>query len=142
MKKFILLILAISLTGCAGMEQKYQSDMDRVRISHIDYLNTLILEYKNKSGQFPLQAKIQNKDIQVVITHREIPGWLAEQNKQLPVDSYSSYQLENDIEKVLGRNIQMPSDPQNVALNRTLMVRGVRRVGTRCQTPATSGIHE
>ena len=112
--KYILFILAISLIGCAGMEDKYQSDMDLVRISHIDYLNSLIGEYKGKSGEFPLQAEIQGKDIQVFITHRDIPKWLQEQTKQLPVESYSSDQLEQDIEDVLGRDIQMPSDPQNV----------------------------
>lgn len=89
--------------------------MDRIRITHIDYLNTLILEYKDKSGEFPLQSEVKEKDIQVFVTHRKIPNWLQAQAQQLPIESYTCAQLEADIEKVLGRDIKMPSDPQNVA---------------------------
>ena len=113
--KYFLMVLIVLFCGCAGMEDKYQSDMDRVRISHIDYLNTLILEYKDKTGKLPLQSEIKDKDIQVFITYRKIPDWLEAQTKQLPIESFSSTQLEADIENVLGRDIQMPSDPQNVA---------------------------
>jgi hypothetical protein len=113
--RYIPLLLIVLFCGCAGIEAKYQNNMDHARISHIDYLNTLILEYKDKSGKFPLQSEIQDKDIQVFITHRDIPDWLQAQAEQLPIESYTCAQLEADIENVLGRDIKIPSDPQNVA---------------------------
>ena len=97
------------------MEAKYQADMDRVRISHIDYLATLLTEYESKSGKYPLQSEINSQEILVYVTHRELPTWLTDQAKQLPVEQRSNLALEQDIEKVLQRDIQMPSDPQNVA---------------------------
>ena len=112
--KILQVILILLLGGCSSMESKYQHDMDRVRITHIDYLHTLIQEYLIKSGRLPLQENIKENDIQVYITHSELPGWLIEQSKKLPIESYPSKKLELDIERVLARDINMPSDPQNI----------------------------
>jgi hypothetical protein len=89
--------------------------MDRIRISHVDFLITVILEYANRVNRLPLQAQVREREILVYVTHRNISAALNEQAAALPVEQYTSAALEEDIEAVLGRDIQMPSDPQNVA---------------------------
>lgn len=46
---------------------------------------------------------------------RELPDWLIKQTKSLPVEPLTTGQLKTDLEKELGREIKLPSDPQNVA---------------------------
>jgi hypothetical protein len=99
----------------SGVEAAYQADMDRIRISHVDFLVTLMLEYANRADRLPLQAQVREQEILVYVTHRNISAALNEQAAALPVEQYTSAALEEDIEAVLGREIQMPSDPQNVA---------------------------
>lgn len=99
----------------SGIEAAYQADMDRIRISHVDFLVTVVLEYANRENRLPLQAQVRDREILVYVTHRNISAALSEQAAALPVEQYTSMALEEDIESVLGRDIQMPSDPQNVA---------------------------
>jgi len=115
LKIIIPLIFIFLLLGCDKVEKQYQADMDIIRIADIDYISGLILEYLKKVKRLPLQSNISNKDIQVFITHRELPDWLLKQTKSLPVESLTTDQLKTDLEKELGREIKLPSDPQNVA---------------------------
>jgi len=112
--RITLLVVVILLSGCAGVESKYQADMDKIRISHIDSFRGLMDEYAAKSNSLPLQSEIKSQDIQVFITHRKLPKWLVEQSEQLSVETYSRSELEQDLEAVLGRDINLPTDPQNV----------------------------
>lgn len=114
MRKIVWAVVVL-LSGCAGMETQYQADMDQIRTRHLDYLHGLVIEYQNKSGGLPLQQDLLSRDIEVFITHRELPDWLVNQAAQASLDIYPSDALEADFERVLGRDIELPSDPQNVA---------------------------
>ncbi len=113
--KTLILALAVLTAGCSSVEKHNPGDMDPIRVGHVDYLYSLIQEYKAETGRYPLQSRMSTQGIQVFITHREINAGLAEQAAGLPVDSYTSAALESDIEVALGRDIELPSDPQNVA---------------------------
>ncbi|WP_108124790.1 hypothetical protein [Saccharospirillum mangrovi] len=89
--------------------------MDQIRIQHLDTIFNLLVEYQNKSGQLPLQGDVLSRDIEVFITHRKLPDWLITQAAQAPLDIYPNEALEAEFERVLGREIELPSDPQNVA---------------------------
>jgi len=114
MRSFLLFV-SIVIAGCSGIEAKYQNDMDKQRIADVDYLETLFLEYRSKAGVLPLQNKIVDKTIQVFITHRRVPTWMTTQAQKLPLESFSTPQLRDELTAVLGRDIELPSDPQNVS---------------------------
>ncbi|MBU4470056.1 MAG: hypothetical protein L6301_02515 [Desulfobacteraceae bacterium] len=109
--RYILLVIAFLLSGCASTEHKYLSEVDQIRSANVDSLNNLILEYKSKSGQFPLQSEIKDRNIQVFISNGTIPQWLTGLTTQSPIATYSRAQLEQDIEKVLGNSIEILSEP-------------------------------
>jgi len=111
----ILAVLVFFITGCAGMESSYQASMDPIRVKHVNSIVSLITEYQSKTGDFPFQSKITKEGVQVLVTHRKIPARINDQIKALPVDSYSSQSFSDELARVLGRTIQLPSDPQKVA---------------------------
>ena len=97
------------------MEDKYQRDMDRVRVTDVDYLATLVADYLKKTGTLPLSSKIDDKDIEVFISHREIPQSILEQAAKLPIRIMPVTDLKSELEAGLKKDIKLPSDPQNVA---------------------------
>lgn len=115
------------LLGCAALfaatcgttyeatESSYQRAMDPVRIRHIDYVASLISEFSEKTGRMPLADRVQDKRITVFITNRQVKGTYLEQAARLQVVVLSADDLKADLEKGLGRTIDLPSDPQNFA---------------------------
>lgn len=114
MKRMIFALSAAALLASCGMEEKYQKDMDRVRITHIDYLAGLLSEYREKTGQFPLQDRAGEQRVEVFITHRPLDSALVEQTRHLPMQLLGTNELREVLEHDLGRTITLPSDPQNV----------------------------
>jgi len=98
-----------------AVENAYQGDMDPVRIRHVDYIASLTTEYFQKTGRMPLADRLQEKRITVFITHRPLQDTYLEQAARLPVVVMSTDDLKADLEKGLGRTIDLPSDPQNFA---------------------------
>jgi len=115
----LLACAALLLAACGTMydaaENSYQRAMDPVRIRHIDYIASLTTEYFQKTGRMPLADRLQEKRITVFITHRPLKDTYLEQAARLPVVVLSTDDLKADLEKGLGRTINLPSDPQNVA---------------------------
>ena len=98
------------------MEDKYQRDMDRVRVTDVDYLATLVADYLKKTGTLPLSSKIDDKDIEVFITHREIPQSILEQAAKLPIRIMPVTDLKSELEAGLKKDIKLPSDPHRTSL--------------------------
>ena len=111
----LFLCVAALVVGCDTMEEKYQRDMDRVPITHVDYLASLTTEYFEKAGRMPLADRLQGKAIEVFVTHRSLDPSYTEQAARLPIVLLSTNDLKADLERVLGRTINLPSDPQNYA---------------------------
>ena len=97
------------------LEEMYQRDMDRVRIKHIDYLASVTMEYFMKTGRLPLADRLQDKPIEVFVTHRQIDSAILEQAAKFPMILLSAEDLKADLEKGLDRTVNLPSDPQNFA---------------------------
>lgn len=117
-RRSVLVCAALLVSACDKMydavENAYQSEMDPVRIRHIDFIASLTTEYFQKTGRMPLADRLQEKRITVFITRRPLKGYL-EQAARLPVVVLSTDDLKADLEKGLGRTINLPSDPQYVA---------------------------
>jgi hypothetical protein len=117
MKTILLAICTtVSVVACGNpLEEMYQRDMDRVRIKHVDYLASLTFDFSVKTGRAPLADRLEGKAIEVFVTHRQIDPAILEQAAKLPIVLMSTDDLKADLEKGLGRTINLPSDPQNVA---------------------------
>ena len=119
MKRVALLACtALLVAGCGtmydAMEDSYQRAMDPVRIKHVDYLASVTTEFFQKTGRMPLADRVQeDKRVTVFITHRPVAPTYLEQAARLPVVVVSADDLKVDLEKGLGRTINLPSDPQN-----------------------------
>jgi len=63
----------------------------------------------------PLADRLQGKTIEVLVTHRPLSPTVLEQAAKLPIDRLTTNELKADLEKGLGRTINLSSDPQNYA---------------------------
>jgi hypothetical protein len=67
---FAILVAVPAIASGNPLEERYQRDMDRVRIKHIDYVAFLILEYFQKTGNLPLADHLQGRPIEVFFPDR------------------------------------------------------------------------
>jgi hypothetical protein len=109
----LLACAALLVVACGTLEERYQRDVDPVRVAHVDYLASLTTEFLRKTGRLPLADRLQGKTIEVLITHRPLSPSILEQQARSTYVSLSTGDLKADLEKGLGRTINLPSDPQN-----------------------------
>lgn len=129
MKKVLMIIAGLVIVVGIGayialprMEESYQKWADCTRINDIYYIAGLIEEFKQKKGYYPLAEDYEEPDaegwvsvpVMVNITHRE----LAEQYLHMPGNMSGrvapTTEFVEELTQVLGRKIEIPSDPQNV----------------------------
>ena len=129
MKKFAIIIISIIVLLSVGyfvvipkMEEGYQEWADCTRVNDTYYIAGLIEEFKTKKGYFPLGASYLEPEeegwvsvpVMVNITHRELP----EKYQRLPENMSGrlapTSELIQELSEGLGRDIKIPSDPQNV----------------------------
>jgi hypothetical protein len=109
----IIFCAAVLASACGTMEEKYQRDMDPVRIDHVDFLADLTTEFFLRTGRLPLSDRLQDKRIVVFVTHRPISRAVLEQAARQPIVLMTTTDLKVDLENGLGRPIDLPSDPQD-----------------------------
>jgi hypothetical protein len=115
MRKYLpLLFCIIFLSSCASMESAYQKDTDAVRVRDIDEIAHAIGKYFEISGTLPLQNQINDKPIEVFITHRAVPASILEQTKRFPLELRSIEDLESDFSSIFNEEVVFPDDPQKV----------------------------
>ena len=110
-----LICAAVLASACGTMEEKYQRDMDPVRIDHVDFLADLTTEFFLRTGRLPLADRLHGKRIVVFVTHRPLSPAVLEQAARLPTVLMTTTDLRVELEDGLGRPIDLPSDPQNYA---------------------------
>ncbi|MEE8575343.1 MAG: ankyrin repeat domain-containing protein [Thermodesulfobacteriota bacterium] len=106
---FIPLFLMILLMGCSSenlskLELGYQEGADKKRIEDVHHIAGLIEDFHDKVGYYPL-ANDFTPPIEVLITNKKY-------NYSLPTLPLAN--LENELEYVLDREINLPLDPQKV----------------------------
>lgn len=114
MKKILLILISFMFLACSNMEKTYQNDMDKRRVRDVEYISKIIYEYYQILGKYPLQDKVKNKNITVFLTNKKIEKAFIDQNNEQGFELHSLEEFEKEIEKVLGRELDLPEDPQKV----------------------------
>jgi hypothetical protein len=97
------------------MERHYQEMADRKRVEHIDYIARLIRQFHSDTGDYPLESKLSDGPIEVFITDREVPSRYYDASARAGIELYPVEELAAELERVLWKGIELPSDPQKVA---------------------------
>ncbi|GAB5404412.1 MAG: hypothetical protein Aurels2KO_26430 [Aureliella sp.] len=98
------------------LDARYQHDMDSIRQDDAHQIAYLIREFADKTGNLPFQEQAKHKPFMVLIGHsREHEDHFAN-DPVLKRDAQwaNSFLLESKLEKALGRDVQLPRDPQKV----------------------------
>jgi hypothetical protein len=111
-----------------------QDDFDKIRLDHILIINDLVYEYKEKTGQFPLEnysvmpvyvviateEQIKNdkgrSNVFLDLSSRSVDGKVPEQPKS--IEKITLKEFETILEKGLQRKVNIPVDPQKVPVNK------------------------
>lgn len=99
-----------------GTSSTYQHDADIVRLKHLKYLGGLIEEYHEETGRYPLQSddNIENYvNIASFSQKKYTQGGPPYEHRETAVEEFKVV-----LEKGLGRNINLPFDPQLVPVNK------------------------
>jgi hypothetical protein len=118
-----------------GTSRVMQEDFDRIRLDHAFVIGALIDEYRTKSGMFPFEEGSDTVPAVVVIG---TPDQL-ERNKEFirirvdfdlraangkPAPSITriarrtTKEFQDELERVLGRSVRLPVDPQQIPVNK------------------------
>jgi hypothetical protein len=118
-----------------GTSKPLQQDFDRLRLDHILVIATLIQEYENITGHFPLADRGDGKAVAVVIASEEqlandkgrVPILLDLRSRAVDgkapdapgrVERLTLQDLTKELENVLKRSIALPLDPQRFPVNK------------------------
>ena len=68
-KIFIVVVVAllIMVIGYLWIENRYQRNMDPIRISHVNHIASLVEEYKDTTGKYPFQDTSDRSGMPVVV---------------------------------------------------------------------------
>jgi hypothetical protein len=119
MKKYIcisFLVLVISSVGCGKMEDRYQYDMDIIRLNDLKVLGYLVEEYHEKKGHYPFEKQYKDP----LYIHITTKGQ-REYAKQRPPYAHillDVKELITEIESGIGRKVDLPFDPQKVPVSK------------------------
>ena len=98
------------------LDAKYQQDMDPIRRDHAHQIADVIREFADQTGHLPFQEQAKDEPFMVLIGHSQ------EHEDHFANDPVlkrggqwaNSSLLESMLEKELGRDVQLPRDPQKV----------------------------
>ena len=110
MRYLIGLISLFLLCACGQAASEFQKDADIVRLRHIQHYGNLITEYNRKSGTFPLMGETHLPTYVLIAS----PEQFDDIQERLPIEyrSLSFVHLVQELERVLGRQIDEYYDPQ------------------------------
>lgn len=95
-----------------GTSKQYQHDADIVRLNHLKTTVGYIEEYKEKTGYYPFTEKTEDgvMNFTTIATEDQIN----QVRDQIPFEHTTStkQELEDELSRVLGKNIILPHDPQ------------------------------
>uniref|UniRef100_UPI004057192C hypothetical protein n=1 Tax=Candidatus Electronema sp. TaxID=2698783 RepID=UPI004057192C len=120
--KILIIMLAVLLTGCnkmideGGTNSQYQHDMDILRMQDIKTIGGYIEDYKDKTGHYPLVRSDEIEQYVHIATDGQkkyIQG--APPEKHVVTDCAD---LDQELKRVLGKDIVIPKDPQKVPMNK------------------------
>ena len=120
MRIIISVILSSFILGCSAykhLDESYQNAQDPIRIEHVKYIADIIFEYSGKTGKVAFQDLTAENPVMVIIGRSE-----KAENEFSEVEALQrgakfirSKDLETELSEVLGREIELPRDPQVVA---------------------------
>lgn len=142
MKKLLYVLGSLSvlmMVACASWEggtyRPMQQDFDKIRLDHMFVIDSLVMEFREKTGRYPFEEPGGKSATAVVIqtdaqerSHggrvplffdlaiRAKDGEVAE--KPAGVDMRSVQELEDELSSGLERNIVLPKDHQQVPVNK------------------------
>ncbi len=100
-----------------GTSSVYQHDADIVRLKHLKYLGGIIEEFKEKTGEYPLVngSPLQNY-VHIASSHQQEYA----QSGGPPYEHTKTgmREFKKILERGLNRKIDLPFDPQTVAVNK------------------------
>ena len=99
-----------------SLESRYQSDMDPIRRNHAHEIVEIIQEFADKAGHLPFQEQAKDQPFMVLIGHspEHEDHFANDPVLQKGGQWANSFLLESILEKELGREVKLPSDPQKV----------------------------
>ena len=99
------------------LDTGYQKAADVVRKKHAKEIRDLVMEYVDKSGHLPFEEESKGQRFMVLIGHssRAEEDFAKEEVLDKGATFTNADALEAELTKVLGREIQLPRDPQKVA---------------------------
>lgn len=125
MKKLVSILLTVGLlTSCTvasdmasmGTVQQLQDDFDIARLNHLELISGYVEQYKEATGTYPFQgvSEFQNYVFiatkeQQQYTNQDAPYSIAITDANIFID---------ELESKLGREIEMPFDPQRAPVNK------------------------
>lgn len=109
MKKMILLLILLLNFGCTS--DKYQHDADILRVNHLEYIDGLVEEYKEKTGHYPFADERVSIPTYVFIATPKQIEWFKD---DMPIEhiTVSAEEFKMELESGLGRRVVIPCDPQ------------------------------
>lgn len=112
----VLFIGALIYFAYPALDAKYQRDMDPIRQEHAHQIADLIREFSDKTGHLPFQEQANEQAFMVLIGHSAEHEDHFANDPVLKRDAQwaNSALLEAMLSKELGREIQLPRDPQTV----------------------------
>lgn len=101
------------------LERLYQTDMDKVRLRHLDQILSIVVEHAKLTGRVPLEDLVRDRGhpAMVVIgrnTDREVAFAQLEAISRPEAAVISSSSFDLALSEALGREIRLPRDPQQV----------------------------
>lgn len=109
-------LVAVVILAYPAMEAQYQRDIDRVRKQHALEMGVIIMDFIQKTGKPPFQDEAKEKPVLVIIgrTPEQEKGYESEPTISRDAIYKRSSELESLLSKELGRNIELPREPQKV----------------------------
>lgn len=101
------------------LERLYQTDMDRVRLEHLDQILAVVTEHVQATGRVPLEDLVRDRGhpAMVVIgrsTEEEVAFAQLEAIARPDAAVISSSSFDAGLSEALGRQVRLPRDPQQV----------------------------
>ncbi len=116
---FLVIVLPVGILSnyaysatAEEMEEMYQHDMDIVRLNDLNVMGELIEEYRKKKGHYPFENKYEYEAYVFITTkgqRKYAQGGPPYTHAKEPVKNFIA-----ELEKGIGRHIDLPFDPQKV----------------------------
>jgi|GEM_PF-6928964 hypothetical protein len=111
-----VVLLIGGLIWYASAESSYQADADIIRLNDVAHLGQLIERYQERTGHYPFEGKYK-VPVYVHIATEEQKRQIIDGPPHEHVVLDASL-LRDELENALGQRIELPTDPQRVAVGR------------------------